>query len=684
MVYPSAGAVLTLLLSLACASVSNATAFPGRTLQEDLEATELRIVDGYVGQRPRLLFSAEDLPRLRERAKAAPERWAQVVRQTRSLKSYVPDMEEVRTGSKYWRAPYMLSGAIVYSVDGDEICLDATVEWMKAHCRSDVWGTGYRSNVDLQASWFLYYISLCYDILYDKIPQADREMIRDSLAEHAEAIYESLQPPQDYRFDQNHTYIPASALATAGYALMGETPRAHEWARFAYALLRRCRYVLGEDGYYYEGSGYWAYALHWHERYARILSRATGEDAFDLPILRKNYLYALHIALPGSPFLYDIGDTGKGALSRPGGFRINRLTMLYGIASALRDGNSQAAADRFAALGDNADDPSMYFLRYDPTVPSPPLAEFAPYHHFTDHDVVFWRSGWGADATCYMFRCGPPQGHLAAEKLKHLDDWTMNSGHVHPDIGAFWVFAKGRYLAVDTGYTASKRTDDHNTLLVDGVGQGVDGSYWVYRGWPYDVFDRVHVEKVHLGPEYGYAAGDMSAAYPQDELGELSIKRHMVMAERFLLVVDDIDAERAHTYSWLAHSDYPFEKGDRTFVSQVGDVRLVTYSLAPEAVEAEVGPTIVKQGSAPGPGEDQQRGYQLVLNAAGKPGKTRIATLLVPVGEGETLPRVEASAVEDDTVDVTIRWDSGKAENVSLDLGWSADSGDRRSPVTWR
>ena len=48
----------------------------------------------------------------------------------------------------------------------------------------------------------------------------------------------------------------------------------------------------------YEGHGYWSYALHWHVRYTDLISRATGEKAFDLPVLRDSWKFALYLSLP--------------------------------------------------------------------------------------------------------------------------------------------------------------------------------------------------------------------------------------------------------------------------------------------------------------------------------------------------------------------------------------------------
>ena len=50
----------------------------------------------------------------------------------------------------------IFSGAVAYMVTGEKVHRDNAVKWMIAHCAEDVWGTGYGSNVDLHAAWYLY------------------------------------------------------------------------------------------------------------------------------------------------------------------------------------------------------------------------------------------------------------------------------------------------------------------------------------------------------------------------------------------------------------------------------------------------------------------------------------------------------------------------------------------------
>ncbi|NLF30479.1 MAG: DUF4962 domain-containing protein [Planctomycetes bacterium] len=679
MIRTTAAAVLLAVL----VSAARADRAAGPTVADDLPAVDIRLQDGYAAAHPRLLFGPADRQAIRQAAEAHEELRARILWQAAAMGKYVPAPDDIRDGKQYWRAEYMLSGALAWLVTGEAAHRDSTIRWMIAHCAEDTWGTGYGANVDLFAAWYLYYVSLAYDILYDQLDDAQRKAILAGLISHAEAIYQSKLPPQDYRFDQNHTYIPVTALATASLALSGETPLADKWLRLAAALMNRSRYVLGTDGYYYEGTGYWTYALHWHVRYADLAARAFGGTWHDLPALAENWRFALHMSLPGWPFRWDVGDGGSYGGDRAAHAKVAWNHMLYAVAAANRDGAARAVADRIVATGRDADDPGMQLLwtmRADGVEPAD-LADLPPYHHFADHDVVAWRSGWDDDATCYLFRCGPPEGHAAADKLRRMKDWTMNSGHVHPDIGAFWIFAGGRYLAVDSGYTARKFTDDHNTLLIDGAGQGVDGNYWVYRGWPYARFDAARIVQTHLADDVGYVCGDFGAVYtPADKPLTLKLRRHLAMADRFLLVVDDMNDTAPHGLTWLLHTttDAPITADGMTFASTAGPARLVTYVLSPEKVIADIGPTEVLGGTAPGPGTLETRGHQLAIRTLEAAPRQRLVVLLLPLADGRPAPAgVRLEAATDSQVAVTIAWADRPAETVTLDLDEATDASRR-------
>ncbi|XHR28881.1 MAG: DUF4962 domain-containing protein [Chthoniobacteraceae bacterium] len=647
---------------------------PGPTLLDDVKNLRVPLVKDYAAQSPRLLFGAADRQALQQRAKERPDLWGAVLANADAIKNpaNVPTPEAIRTGKRYWLIERAQSAALAWFLTRDPAYRDAAIRWMLAHCKEQTWGDTYRPNLDLVAAWYLYHIAIAYDILKSEMPEETRAAIRTGLKEHARYIYlehDPLNTATKVNWDQNHTYIPIVGLSAAALALLDEEPEAKYWLTRSYAVLRRSRAVLNEDGYYYEGVGYWAYALNWHVRGAELLSRATGENLFNLPALRDNWLFGLHLSLPGTPRAFGVGDTLSWKDSKLTPIAFNGTSMFWAIAAQTGSAESQAAAEWYAARGIEPDYPATNFLWFNSAVKPAPVDKLAPYHYFADQDVITWRSGWDADATSYHFRCGPPLGHRAADKLKTLTDWAVNCGHVHPDIGAFLLSAHGSYLAVDTAYTAEKYTRDHNTLLIDGKGQGMDGSYWNDKGIPYGQLDAARITSQFLSPAYGYAKGTFGKAYTRLAPGA-ELTRALLMTKEWLLIVDDLAADRPRNLTWLCHSVGEFQPEGSAYLSRQEKATLAVVPLAPASLEAKTEPTIVQAGRGPGKATPEQRGYTLALATREASAKTRFVTLLFPLAATEKVPEATLVKNEGDTLALRIKKPDGKTETVSLDLSW--------------
>ena len=666
------GRAAVCLWALAGVSIARAESYePAARVLDELAGVKLKLKAGYREAHPRLAFTTADREALAAKAKAHPKLWQAVVNWADGAKKESPVAKEIRNGSGYhFRPNRAFAAALVGWLTDDPAYKRLAIDWTLAYCKEDMWGGGYKANVDMAATWYSYYFALVYDILYADLTDAEREAIRTGLAAHARAIYQSqipLAPDAEgsavqkmIRWEQGHMYMPLIGLGAIGLALSGEVPEADAWNRLVYAKMRRTFWVHPEDGFHWEGPAYWEYAVHWILRYGFLLEQATGERLYDVPHFRHAAVYGRHVGLPGRPYMFDLADCG-GVNNWRGGDVGRRFDMrvtysryiLRGVARAFGDGVAQAMADEVGRKHAYNLDPAIEFLWLDPAVKAADLGAAAPYHHFKDNDAVFWRSGWDDAATCYAFRCGPVEGHSALAKSRRLKDWTMNHGHAHPDIGAFAMYARGAYLAVDTGYLCEKKAEHHNTLLVDGKGQVKDGSYWCYRGVPYERIDRIRILKVHLAKDYGYVCGDMSAAYP-DELGKLSIKRHLVMTKDWLLVVDELEADAARTWTWLVHTDGPVEAleggGRGVYTSragawvqqggawtwQPGDASLRVVALGDATLRAETGKCIVGGGGRPGQPMVQQRGYQLALTTPEPTKQHRSVVVLQPLGKGES------------------------------------------------
>ncbi len=621
------------------------------TLAEQIAQTDVRVKSDYASARPRLLYGASDRDPLRAKAGRLPAMWAEVLRKARTA---LPDnalpAEDIEAGRRYWQVERIQSAALAAWLLDDAAFARGAIAWMRAHCRVAVWGNEYRPNRDLPASWNLYHIAIAYDTLHDRLDTAERAEIRDGMAAHARALAEGLRENEgEIRYDQNHTYIPAVALTAGALALLGEVPDASDWLRLATAVMIRSRHVLGEDGWYYEGTGYWVYALHWHVRWAELMDRAADDGWMNLPILRENWRYALHLSLPAAPNFFDVGDTIEWRDARRPSLAGPNTSMLRAVAKALRSPEAQYAGDEMYRRFPDADYPAAAFLWYDDTLAPADPAAIPPRHVFLDHGVVAWRTGWGAEDSVFLFRCGPPQGHRAAAKLRQMRDWKMNSGHVHPDIGAFWMYAGGRYLAVDTGYLAEKWTALHNTLLVGGRGQGMDGSYWNDRGMDYARFDAARLLAHRLEPEYGFARGEFSSVYPT-ELGLRALRRAVVMARDRLLVLDEMEAERPQTLTWICHSDTPFEPADGGgFVARGPGAALAVLPLGPAPAEGGNRRTVVNPSKSPGRGANMETIHHLRLETPAL-AEARLATALVAIGADEAPPRARL-----------VEWTAGRA-----------------------
>ncbi len=340
--------------------------------------------------------------------------------------------------------------------------------------------------------------------------------------------------------------------------------------------------------------------------------------------------------------------------------------MLWGEAAALRSGAARAAADLCQAHQAENDYPSVAFLRYDPNVPPTPLDEIKRYCHFT---ITTWSPGvrMGRGRPCYLFRCGPAEGHLALAKLSQMKDWRMDPGHAHADIGTFWMYAKEAYLATGTGYTSRKWARDQNTLLVDGRGQASDGSYWNANGFPYEKLNQARIDRVYLADDYGFASGEFGAVYDR-VAHDLNLRRSVLMTKRWLLVVDEMAAPAEHTLTWICHADGEFKPEGAAQVARLAKSGLAVLTLGGAATEPAAGPTTVDSGQGVGEKRPVQRGYQLTLTMKQPARAARLVNLLVPLGDREKPPEVKAASCDDGTIRFALAWPAGQTETVQLDL----------------
>lgn len=598
----------------------------------ELVAHEVRLRPELVGLHPRVFVTAAGLERLRERARTTHrEDWQKVLRGLAAVSAEPPPPPGPQERRSQNNVAYAIAEvSLAYAVERDPRYLEAARRWILAAIDYEPWGyTYYKPNIDLAAGHLLYAIGWAYDLLYHDLTGEERARIRASLERHARLVHDHFAPGPRKRqaFTQNHDFIPTSGLAVTALALMGESKDASRWAAVARAHHHRAGQLLSPDGYYYEGFEYWIFSAPWLVHFLDAWEHATGESLWERGPFRDWKHYVAHSVLPDGHAVFDFGDIWEGPLTRarqgkeygrvyPGGTLQSNYNILYGVAARFRDGEAQAVADRMRAFGHSNLEEYWTLLWRDPSLPAAPIEALPRWRHFEDSGVVVYRTSWDADATAFAFRAGPPEGHRALALQPKVPEWDPSTGHAHPDANSFIVWAHGRYLTGDTGYAGLPRARDHNTLAVDGKGQGIEGKHDVWDGMPAERLAAVRVREAELGAGSARIVADAAGAYPA-ETGLLRFTRtfRFTAPDRFV-VEDEVEADRPRRFQWYLHSDHPIVPAGRGHRTVAGPAALEIGVRAPAGSTVAAQPTRLMAPGRPGSitsGTLDERGHELEI-----------------------------------------------------------------------
>jgi len=598
------------------------------------------------GVHPRVYFTDAELDALRTKAHGEQKEWWQgQLANLRVLRGTPPPPPAEERRAQNDVALAMAEAAFAYKMEHNPEYLRLAKVYMDAAVSYDVWGYAFnKPNTDLAAGHLLYGMGMAYDLLYNDLTPAEREKYRNKIAKQGHLMYEGFAPKAGhvYAYSQNHTFIPMAGLGIAAYAVYGEVPEAAQWAALARAVYDRVLATYSKDGYYYEGFEYWIFATPWIIHYLDAHQHATGESLFDQPGLKKTHLYAVHTLTPGGQTMFDFGDVYEGPLTRAhGGTEYDRshprgkdgvdhfetnYNLLYDLARRYRSSEIQGVADWMKKQGNVNAEEWWTLVWRDSRLASQPITKLPPWHYFPDADVAFWRSGWSSDATAVAYKCGPPEGHAAAKEAIAFPDWRQEEGHVHPDVNSFILWAHGQYLTGVSGYAGVPRTDEANTLLVDGKGQGNDGAkgHDAWLGTPYARLNQAHIVSVQFGAKGFTATGEGAGAY-NAATGLTQWKRTLHLQPGRLTVTDSIAASSPMVFTEFLHSDTTaVAQGGQKFLIDVNRVPLQVALLAPPDAVVTAEPNIVMGPGRPGSvdkGTLEQRGER-IRAATAQPAKT--------------------------------------------------------------
>lgn len=656
---------------------------------EDLLKRDVNLKHNLRNIHPRLFFTVEDLPKMRERAMGVDrELWQATLKDIETLKRDVPNpkdedlyksgLDKRKKGSitQYEFAFQIAQTSYAYTIEQDEKYLEAAKKWTIAACAMPIWGYTYnKPNVDLPPAHLLYAVAFAYDVLFDKLTKDEKEIIKHKLIKQARLMYEyfKYKPNKKYTYSQNHTWIPMAGLAIAAYALIDETDEAKDWAKLSRAVFDRTMLVFGTDGYFYESFHYYGFAFRWMIRYFDVHKQVTGENLYQpmKPKFEKMKYFAMHSILPDRENVFDFADVGDGALNRNNISKREKLygeyDILYRFAGIYQDNQAQTIAD-FIRMETNLEtrEPMWAFINHDPNLKSAMPYEIPLGIHFSDNGTIFWRTDWSKNATAFAFRSAPPEGHQAARLADFIPDWRQNTGHAHPDANSFIIYGKGKYLTGDTGYLGIKNTDDHNTILVNGRGQANDGVYEMFKEVSNKKLDNIRIAEISGSKDYFYVRGEAASAY-YDNLSLKKFDRNFLfVAPDYFIVWDELETEKPSEFTFMLNADREIKLDGNVaeLINENAALRVVR--IAPDDANSKVVPQMIQARGLPGSvskGDTEQRGVQLQTVSASKQKKFEFLHFLQPILLNDKMP---APKIEPTVNGLKIIWANGDEDTIDL------------------
>jgi hypothetical protein len=597
---------------------------------EELLARPVVLKPELAGVHPRVFVTKAELEQLRQRARTTHrEEWQKVLAGLVALKKDpdpAPGSQERRAQNNLALA--MAGVSLAAAIEQQPQYVAAAKKYVLAAIDYEPWGYTFdKPNTDLAAAHLLYSIGWAYDLLYDQFTPSERARIKASLERHAGLVYDAFAPKagKTFAFTQNHNFIPTAGLAVTALALIGESADAPKWAALARAHHHRAGQLLSPDGYYYEGMEYWIFSTTWLVHFLDAWEHCTGESLWDRGQFKNWKYYVAHVVLPDGQTVFDFGDIWQGPLTRarqgddyareyPTGTLKSNYNVLYRVAARLRDPESQAVAERLKGFGHTNQEEWWTLLWRDAALKPAPIASIPLACHFQDSGYVFYRTGWDADATAFAFRAGPPEGHRVTQLVAKVPEWKLSSGHAHPDNGSFIIWARGRYLAGDTGYAGQPQARHHNTVVIGGVGQGDEGEHDVWRQADQHALDAVRITSAQFPAGAAKIEADFAGAYGAAADASRVHRVFTFTAPGTFTVSDTIETKAAKRVEWFLHTDTPVETEGGRYLLGMKPVQLSVDLKAPAGAKVSNGPTTLMAPGRPGSitsGPQQQRGFEL-------------------------------------------------------------------------
>jgi len=516
---------------------------------------------------PRLLFGREEIEKMRTYM-ATPAAKLLMDRLIAYRNASRPDgndnfLRDATDGQRqgFWRMPTV---ALHYLLTGDEASLRDAIGFIEKFNKHRHWELGDERDSGMSAANIMIGAALTFDWVYDKLDPELRESFRRKLWHHARAMYYGghlkknpaiaywqNDPQNNHRWHRDAGMILCAFAAARGEPqeqwLLGEIKREMEFiARW-----------LPNDGTSHESPSYLVFGGAHLFLALQASDRGFGTSFLELPFVRNAGHFRIQTIKPGFQDAFLYGDGGGF-----GGYN----GFYWKAAAVYEQGDIMAGLDRLQAVTPSAFEFAWFDVIWrDPNIETGRIESLPTRVVFPDVGTVIVRDNWSDNAVAAMFRSCPLGGYTLNRFRNEHDFMYINVAHDDPDANSFVINVGPRTVLETDGYSYSKKSANHNTVLVNGIGQEAlgraEGGQWNQPATGQTDMSRMaYLTAWKQQDKFVIAEGEAAGAYLA--LNDSRRNAHRPALERFrrtfvwvegeyLLVLDDLEAPQEVTYDWL-------------------------------------------------------------------------------------------------------------------------------------
>lgn len=277
------------------------------------------MANGLAGQHPRVMVDQADFDRIKHNIETddLAKKWYQDMKnQADNAMKAPPSTYVIPDGLRLLSTSRAVldrvsSCALVYKMSGDAAYAKRAYEELEAAANFPDWNPRHYLDTGEMSAAF----AIGYDWLYDYLSGEQKGVVREALKANAVEVYLGMYAEKNWwtTLDSNWSFVCNGGGIMAAVALADELPdECFTMIENAMRSMELAHLRFAPDGGWYEGPGYWGYAMQYYTMLCSTLDTALGTD-YDItksPGFKDTLNFLLN--MEGALASFSYSDTGVG------------------------------------------------------------------------------------------------------------------------------------------------------------------------------------------------------------------------------------------------------------------------------------------------------------------------------------------------------------------------------------